>query len=134
MQTKFKVLGNTDEITTCDCCGKTGLKSTWAVELTETGEIVYYGSVCVTRNTGIKNPQSAANAYEREQIKAAQLKFRQSAEHRALEAKYALRSSMKMLPGLEAMKFVGAEVKAANAKATEIVAEFGLKCGIYSIM
>jgi len=39
-----KILGFTDEITTCDCCGKVDLKGTYAVDFE--GDIAYYGSVC----------------------------------------------------------------------------------------
>jgi hypothetical protein len=40
----FKVLGTTDEITTCDCCGRKNLKCT--VALDKDGEIVHYGRDC----------------------------------------------------------------------------------------
>lgn len=39
-----KILGYTDEITTCDCCGKVDLKGTYAIDFE--GDIAYYGSVC----------------------------------------------------------------------------------------
>lgn len=41
----MNILGITDEITTCDCCGKKNLKCTIALE-TEGGDIVYYGRDC----------------------------------------------------------------------------------------
>lgn len=41
----FKLLGITDEITTCDCCGRSNLKCTVALE-NEAGEIVHYGRDC----------------------------------------------------------------------------------------
>ena len=46
-----KALGITDERTSCDCCGKSNLKCTVAMEL-DGGEIVYYGRTCASRNTG----------------------------------------------------------------------------------
>lgn len=46
-----KALGTDDSITTCDCCGKSNLKFTVAIELDD-GEIVHYGQVCARRNTG----------------------------------------------------------------------------------
>ena len=49
----MKVLGITDEVTTCDCCGKPNLKRTFAIE-TDSGEILHYGSTCVTRIYGKK--------------------------------------------------------------------------------
>jgi hypothetical protein len=124
---KFKILGSTDEITTCDCCGKPNLKATWAVEMTETGEILHYGSVCVTRNTGIKNPASDAKTYHNERMKLAQIKLRQSDEHRAKEARFAVRNNMKMLPGMEAFEFVREVCSAYDRKVAELKAEFSLE-------
>lgn len=47
----FRVLGTTDEVTTCDYCGRVELKGTTVLELLDeegnrTGETVYYGSGC----------------------------------------------------------------------------------------
>jgi hypothetical protein len=39
-----KILGTTDEITTCECCGKRGLKMTVALECN--GEVVHFGRDC----------------------------------------------------------------------------------------
>lgn len=44
METEKIILGFTDEITECDCCGKHDLKGTYAVSLN--GTISYFGSVC----------------------------------------------------------------------------------------
>lgn len=41
----IKILGLTDEITTCGCCGKTGLKVTVALEING-GPTLYYGRDC----------------------------------------------------------------------------------------
>lgn len=41
----FKILGITDEITACDCCGRTNLRCTVALERAD-GEIVHYGRDC----------------------------------------------------------------------------------------
>ena len=48
----MKVLGYSDEITTCGHCGKTNLKGTYAVE-TETMGLLYFGSSCVKKAYGI---------------------------------------------------------------------------------
>jgi ribosome-binding protein aMBF1 (putative translation factor) len=44
MTTALKILGITDERTECECCGKTGLKRT--VALDADGVVVYFGSDC----------------------------------------------------------------------------------------
>jgi hypothetical protein len=40
-----------DSITTCECCGKTGLKATVAM-LLEDDSLAHYGRTCAARNTG----------------------------------------------------------------------------------
>ena len=45
-------LGTTDDVTTCECCGRSDLKSTVALVLTEDptlGEPVYFGVVCAAK-------------------------------------------------------------------------------------
>tara|TARA_R110000803_G_scaffold95931_1_gene164014 strand:- start:796 stop:1167 length:372 start_codon:yes stop_codon:yes gene_type:complete len=41
----MNILGFTDEITSCDCCGRTELKGTYVMDDKE-GNIYYYGSSC----------------------------------------------------------------------------------------
>lgn len=42
---RFVVLGISDEVTACDCCGKTGLKRT--VAMTEDGDnVLFFGCTC----------------------------------------------------------------------------------------
>lgn len=43
-----KFLGTSDEVTTCDCCGKSNLKSTVALSIDE-GDAVYFGVTCAAR-------------------------------------------------------------------------------------
>jgi hypothetical protein len=43
---QFKILGITDFINSCDCCGKQGLQKTVAIENCETGEIGHFGTSC----------------------------------------------------------------------------------------
>lgn len=47
----MRYLGMTDEVTACDCCGKSDLQRTVAFE-TEDGEVVHYGTTCAARHTG----------------------------------------------------------------------------------
>lgn len=44
-----RYLGTTDEVTTCDCCGKSGLKQTVALCFGE-GEVLHYGVTCAARS------------------------------------------------------------------------------------
>ena len=47
-----KILGYTEEITTCDCCGKNNLKGTFAIEFNE--NLAYFGSVCAFKLHGVE--------------------------------------------------------------------------------
>ena len=44
-----RYLGTTDEVTTCDCCGKSGLKKTVALCFGE-GDVLHYGVTCAARS------------------------------------------------------------------------------------
>ena len=55
----MKVLGIVDNVNTCDCCGKTGLERTVAIDLN--GDVVYYGTTCATRKHGVKTSIKALN-------------------------------------------------------------------------
>ena len=48
----MKALYITDEIDTCDCCGRTDLKATVAMRLSDGGGILHYGRTCAARNSG----------------------------------------------------------------------------------
>lgn len=58
--TNWKVLGINDDVTTCECCGKSGLKCT--VVLTNGDGEVSYGRDCAARAVAGKfgRPKSAA--------------------------------------------------------------------------
>ena len=46
----------TDEITTCECCGRSELKATVAMQLSD-GGILFYGRTCAARNSGKTSKQ-----------------------------------------------------------------------------
>lgn len=49
---KWKILGKNDEVTTCEHCGKTGLKFT--VIMTDGEEEIRYGRDCASKKLGHK--------------------------------------------------------------------------------
>lgn len=49
-----KILGITDERTTCECCGKANLKRTVAIEFNS--DIRYYGTTCAAKALNFPNP------------------------------------------------------------------------------
>ena len=49
----MKILGFTEEINNCDCCGKSELKGTVAINFD--GDIKYFGRTCATKQGALKN-------------------------------------------------------------------------------
>lgn len=54
----FHVRGITDEVSTCDCCGRTDLKRTVVLESEATG-IVHFGTDCASRAMATKMSRKA---------------------------------------------------------------------------
>jgi ribosome-binding protein aMBF1 (putative translation factor) len=122
----MKILGLTDEITTCSCCGRTGLKCTVAIE-TE-GEVVYYGRTCATRHTGKSAKainKEVKNALE-ERKKAARREFESTPEYVAYEAAIAQENANKTL-GAERLARLRVFNDALAARSQEIRAKFQLQ-------
>ncbi len=57
----MEIRGITDSVSTCDCCGKTNLKRTVAIE-TESGEILHYGTSCAASYLKVPGSYSAKTA------------------------------------------------------------------------
>lgn len=113
-----------DSVTTCDCCGKSGLKFTVLIEL-NCGEVVNYGSVCATRNTGKTRP--AINVEIRkadaDRKTAARTEFRAHPAYLAEHARFAERLRIApALIGMKAAEFVREVSGAADAACKEIAA------------
>jgi hypothetical protein len=49
---KFRVLGITDSVQVCDCCGKKDLKCTVEMEPTDGEASLYFGRTCAARAAG----------------------------------------------------------------------------------
>lgn len=45
----YRVLGTTEDYSGCDCCGRTNLKVYVALEPTEGGPTVYFGTTCAAK-------------------------------------------------------------------------------------
>lgn len=79
---KFKFLGTTDDVTTCECCGRKDLAKTIAIqEMTADGEAIgmplFFGEVCAAKalKIGVKvvrQETSAADKAKAEAIRAEQ--------------------------------------------------------------
>lgn len=63
MTTEFKIIGFTDKVNECDCCGRTELKGTYCISID--GNEFYYGSSCATKKGADKlSLKKELSAYE----------------------------------------------------------------------
>jgi hypothetical protein len=64
-------LGTSDEVTSCDCCGRKDLKSTVALVVGD-GDTVYFGVVCAARSLAMsaKDVKAAAKNADDDRTKA----------------------------------------------------------------
>jgi len=122
----FKILGFEEAITTCDCCGKAHLKGTFGIEMIESGEILYYGSVCVTRNTGYtkKEINAMAKADEAERVKIARAEYLATPEYAAARARNQEAHALKIVPGSAFKAFVLETADADRAVQKAIAAKY----------
>lgn len=129
---KFRVLDTTDSVNTCDCCGKTNLKSTFVIEMIETGEVFYYGSVCVTRNTGRRRIELSRmkDEYDAERLKQAQAEYKTRPEKAAYDAKRE-EARKAGLFGVAFLNYCEAEREADKRVRNEIAAKF--RIGAWSL-
>jgi hypothetical protein len=58
----MKLLGIVDHVNDCDCCGKTGLVKTVALE--SNGETVYYGTTCASIALGFGREYTTRTAHK----------------------------------------------------------------------
>lgn len=84
----FKVRGENEDVNTCECCGRQGLKKTIVLEYIEngelTGEVTYFGTTCAAKAAGwttkyVKDEVKAIQAEER------RVKAKAEAEARKIE-------------------------------------------------
>lgn len=57
---KLRIIGYTDTVNECDCCGKTGLKVTYVMANDDNDEF-YYGSECGAKAAGWSTDEFKAN-------------------------------------------------------------------------
>jgi hypothetical protein len=74
----MKIIGITDEVTSCDCCGKSNLKKTVVLEDQE-GNINYFGQVCASKAAGW------SKEYVKEEVKAIEKTNKQLMKDKKIE-------------------------------------------------
>jgi hypothetical protein len=119
----------TDEIDTCDCCGRTELKATVAMKLTD-GGILHYGRTCAARNSGKTQKQIKQEVFQEAAaaIGRASWEYRTSNECRNLRAFVATAASQTkgwMSDHEAALR------EACAAKKKSIAARHGVKYGSF---
>lgn len=122
----FKILGTDDAYNTCDCCGKTNLKSTVIVDMN--GEILHYGSVCATRHTKLTDSEikAAIKAEQDRRFDVANKEYETSQEYIAYENKVKEAYRLNVPVGKVFKNFVQDEYDVARAKWKEIFGKHGL--------
>lgn len=127
-----RALGTTDAVTTCDCCGKADLKCTVEIELDD-GQIVHYGRVCASRNTGkaTKVINSEIRAEHDRKVQLARTEYITSPAYIAERARFAERDELarqtgKRLLGMEAAEFVREARAAADAFSAQLATSYGV--------
>lgn len=83
----YRVLGTTDDVTTCECCGRADLKGTVALQWTLDGEAmgrpVFFGCVCAARAVGRPAKEIKAAAKSADDEKAARIERARARLHAA---------------------------------------------------
>lgn len=123
---RFVFLGITDEVTACDCCGRSNLKSTVAFDVA--GEIVHYGSTCAARHTGRKvtvwvSEKKAKEEDIRKQVRTA---INNSPETKAYMARQNEGHALKVPPGKTFRDFMAPASEALHALEVRLYAEAGV--------
>ena len=69
---RFTYLGTSDEVDACDCCGKSDLKSTVAIQDNDSGETLYFGTTCAARalKQTVKEVRAGTNVADRAKAEA----------------------------------------------------------------
>ena len=118
----MQALETDDSVTTCDCCGRTGLKFTVLMS-----DGAHYGSVCATKHTGKSSRELAAEMSDAEaaRIKAAKSEFHSHPAYFALVNKTAQRP--RTMFGKLAVDFIRAELNAETAARVAIAAKHGVQ-------
>jgi hypothetical protein len=116
-----KIIGTDDSVNACECCGKSNLKFTFAVEVD--GEVLHYGSTCVTKWTGRTFIQAKNEIAAREAAEVARKEKLYNSTFEAIQ--YAAAKIRAMNAGLVGKAFKEAcvaERAAADVKRAEIFA------------
>lgn len=92
------IIGYTDSITECECCGKTELKGTFCLDID--GVELYYGSTCAFKSHGVTTDEQ----------KKAKAVFSKKVKNEKLIEKYITPLQVQMKEALESGKYLAENV------------------------
>jgi hypothetical protein len=123
----YKTIAIVDDVHTCDCCGKSDLKTTVAME-SEAGEIVHFGSTCATPHGGrdTRTVKRETDDGARAKMDAAIRELKASAEYKAYDAKLDEARRLRFPPGPGFADYVRAASNAAAQACACLTAKHGL--------
>ena len=123
----IKILGIDDSVNTCDCCGKTGLKSTVLVE--SFGKVYHYGSVCATKHTGLTDKEIRKEIKEGKDgvVSAARKEYHGSTQYLLLQAKISAAHREKIKPGKTFRDYLGVLVDEAETVRIAVARKYGVR-------
>jgi hypothetical protein len=76
MSVEFKIIGFTDSVNDCDCCGRSELKGTYCVSID--GNEFYYGVTCASKHTGLNDKEIKSEVKKINNIKGFDLLMAES--------------------------------------------------------
>jgi hypothetical protein len=123
----YKTLAIVDDVNTCDCCGKTNLKLTVAMERDD-GEVLHFGSVCATRHSGrdIAAIKSEAHNVYAAKTAEARAEFDRHPARIAYEVKIMQAIRAGIPAGRAFREYLGDTVAAERAARVTINAKYGV--------
>lgn len=125
--TTYTAIVTDDSVNTCDCCGRTNLKSTVVMQSSD-GDILHYGSTCAARNTG-KTSKIIKQEIDKElarRVALARAEIAGSAEQVSYNAKLSEATKSGVKPGKEFAEYCKDASTACDGRRKEIAAKYNI--------
>jgi hypothetical protein len=123
----YKTLAIVDDVNTCDCCGKSNLKSTVAMERDD-GVVFYFGCVCATRHSGrdTKTIRSEAETAYNTKVGLAKAEFANTDESINYNTTLNQARVLKIAVGASFREFTRHASDKAETKRKQIATKYGI--------
>jgi hypothetical protein len=90
---RFRILAIVDDVNACECCGRSELLRTVAIENTETGEIKYFGTTCAMQPAKGFQIEKAEMKQALRDLETRQLKAKRERNEKIFEKAFAWRDA-----------------------------------------